>query len=276
MRIYNFSRVIALPFVLWFAIILYITMDTNNYDLSYWVIPPFVVIAVIFIMAPQIDYWWLERHPIPLDSDAKDWLNKYDPVYPKLAEEDKIKYDTRMFLFLAGKEFVAMGKKKESVPEDIKLAIAHMAIGMTINREDFLFKNVERFIVYKHPFPSPRYKFLHTVETHVEDGVMVFTLEYLSAAIIDPSSYFHVGQLGFAEMFIKLNPSLEWEGIAHLGWADVEKITGFRKDQILGVLGFESYDLLPVVLSTYFSHREKFNALYRKESVFLSSVFGFN
>jgi hypothetical protein len=250
-------------------------MDTTNYDLSYWIIPPFVIIAIIFIMTPQIDYWWLVRHPVPLDPEAQSWLNTYDPIYSKLSEEDKQKYDTRMSLFLSGKEFTAMGKKKESVPEDLKLAISHLAIGMTLHREDFLFDNLDRFVIYKHPFPSPKYQFLHTLETHVEDGVMVLSLEHLSAAIMDAKSYFHVGQLAFAEIFVKQNPTLEWTGISSLGWSDVEKITGFRKDQILSVLGFDSYDELYLVLSCYFSHRETFKSMYPKASAYLKDIFGF-
>ena len=275
MKIHNFSRIIAFPFVIWFAVILYITMETSNYSLSYWIIPPFVIIAVIFIMAPQIDYWWLERFPVPLDPEAKDWLTKYDPVYPLLSDELKQKYGTRMSLFLSGKEFIAMGKKKESVPEDIKLAIAHIGIGMTINRDKYLFENLDRFIVYKHPFPSPRFQFLHTVETHVEDGVMVLSLEHLSAAIIDPTSYFHVGHLAFSEVFIKQNPSVDWSFLEAISWNDVESITQFRKEQILSVLGFESYDLFPIVLSCFFSHREAFKSRLPDASAQLKTIFGF-
>ena len=275
MKIHNFSRIIAFPFVIWFAVVLYITMETTNYDLSYWIIPPFVIIAIIFIMTPQIDYWWLERHPVPLDPEAKNWLNKFDPIYTGLSEENIKKYDNRMSLFLSGKEFIAMGKKQESVPEDIKLAISHLAIGMTLHRDEYLFKNLDRFVIYKHPFPSPKYQFLHTLETHAEDGVMVLSLEHLSAAIMDPKSYFHVGQLAFAEIFIKQNPTLEWAGISSMGWVEVEKITGFRKDQILSVLGFENYDELAVVLSCYFSHKEKFKALFPRASASLKEVFGY-
>lgn len=275
MKIHNFSRIIAFPFVIWFAVVLYITMETSNYDLSYWIIPPFVIIAIIFIMTPQIDYWWLERHPVPLDPEAKAWLNKFDPIYPKLSEDDQKKYEARMSLFLSGKEFIAMGKKQESVPEDIKLAISHLAIGMSLFRDEFLFKNLDRFVIYKHPFPSPRYQFLHTLETHVEDGVMVLSLEHLSAAIMDPKSYFHVGQLAFAEIFIKQNPTIEWSGISTMGWSEIEKITEFKKEQVLSVLGFENYDELPIVLSCFFSHRSRFKELFPSASKYLSEIFGY-
>lgn len=236
-------------------------------------IPPFVIIAAIFTLSPQIDYWWLKDHPVPLDPMEKEWLTKYSSFYRSLVGKDRESFETRVSVFIRSKDFVAIGKNKEKVPEDVKLAIAYNAIEMTLGRKAFMFGEMDRFFLYKHPFPSPRYQFLHTVETHNEDGVMILSLEHLFAAILNPDQYYHIGKHAFAEAFIKQNPKIDWSGVDHLGWPDIEKLSNFPAQGILGTLGFESIDLLPVIITTYFTKKVDFERHYPKESLALDQIF---
>lgn len=272
MRIHQFSRILAFPFVLWFAGVLYVTMKNQDYDLSYWIIPPFVIIAIIFVMAPQVDYWWLKRHPVPLESEVIEWLQKNLPFYNGLTPVKRAEFERRLSLFTRIKSFTAMGKKQENVPEDVKIAIGHAAIVMTLGRESFLFGEVDRYIVYKHPFPSPRFKFLHTVETQIEDGVVILSLEHLYATIVN-ENYYHIGFHAFAELFVKQNPKYDWEALSHLDWSDVEKISSFTEQNVLATIGFPSVDLVIVFISLYFSHQAVFKERYPKESAFMEEVF---
>jgi len=273
LKIYNFSRVIAFPFAIWFAGVLYYSIKNVDYDLSYWMIPPFVIIAAIYTLSPQIDYWWLKDHPVPLDPPVRDWLNKHSTFYKSLVGSAKEKYETRLSIFVRTKDYVAMGKNKENVPEDVKVAIAHNAIEMTLGRKDFMFGDMDRYFIYKHPFPSPKYQFLHTVETHNEDGVMILSLEHLFAASVNEKQFYHIGKHAFAEAFVKQNPKIDWTGIDHLTWSDIEKITGLPEPGILGTLGFSSIDLLPVIITAYFTNKDDFKSHYPQEASALDAIF---
>lgn len=274
MKIHNFSRIIGFPFAICFAVILYLSIQNRDYALSYWMIPPFVILAGIFIMGPQIDFWWSKRNPPGVDPPIKDWLLKYSPFYQSLDQVDRTKFEERLSIYLLGKEFFAMGAQKEGVPEDLKAVVGHNAIILTFNHEDFMFDNFDRIVLYKHPFPSPQFQFLHTVETEKEDGVMLFSLDYLVQGAVNPSQYYNTAMHGYADAYMKNNPSIDWDSLSNVTWDDVTTICRFTKEQILGVLGFKTIDEIPMVINLFFTYPAKFKERLPKEYQFLKDLFG--
>jgi hypothetical protein len=254
MRIHSFSKVVAIPFVAWFAYTFYISYNERDYALSYWMIPPFLIIAVIWVMSPQIDFWWNKRNPLTLDEPLRRWLQKYSPFYIALPDELKMHYENRLSTYLSGVEFYAMGKEKEAVPEDIKVLAANNLVTLTFGKKNFMLSNFDRVVFYKHPFPTPRFQHLHTVETEQQDGVILFSIEHLAASSINPTAYYNIGMHGYAEAFMKTYPALEWENLSEITWDSIASITGFSKTFVLSTLGFEQTDLVPVILTSYFSH----------------------
>lgn len=272
MRIHSFSKVLSIPFVVWFAYIFYVSYNERDYGLSYWMIPPFLMIAVIWVLSPQIDFWWTKRNPIGLDQPLIDWLQKYAPFYNALPPELKANYETRLSTYLSGVEFYAMGAEKEAVPEDIKVLAANNLVTLTFGKEDYMLPIFDRVVFYKHPFPTPRFQHLHTVETEQEDGVMLFSLEHLVAHSVNPKGFYNIGMHGYAEAFVKSNPKLRWETLSNITWEDIKKTTGFDKSFILSTLGFEQADLVPVIITSYFSSPVKFKASHPEAYDWISNI----
>jgi len=230
--------------------------------------------TVIFIMAPQIDFWWNKKHPPGIEPPIRNWLLEYSSFYTSLPPEDKQKFEDRLSVYLLGKEFFTMGKQKqEGMPEDIKAIIAHNAIVITFYQEDFMMGDFDRMVVYKHPFPTPNNQFLHTVETEREDGVMLFALDYLLHGAINPKQYYNIGMHAHVEAYMKNHPNLRWENLSETSWEHIQSICGFTREQIVTVLGYKQADIVPVILTCYFTYPERFKQVSPHDAKYLDAIF---
>lgn len=257
MRIYSLSKIVALPFGVAFAMVLYWSMDYNHKDISIWLIPLGIILVLIFVFHPQLDFWWHRRNPPPIDRVIVDWLEKYSSYYKKLLVPDKIKFLKRLSIYLHAKEFVAQGQKQEGVPEDIKAIIGHSYIMLSMGLEDYLLKDYDRIVLYKHPFPTPEKKFLHSVETHPEDGVIILSMEQLISGLLN-QAFYNVGLHAYAEAFVEKNPSLDYPEFENDIWERLEQISGISVEQQTAILGFEQKDPLIVTIVYFFDYPQQF------------------
>jgi len=259
MKIYKFSRILSIFPAIVFGWFLYKMFADPNFPYIAWAILPASILALLYLFQPQIDYWWLDKNPIELDPEIILLLEKTNPLYNELNEEQKTRFHKRIYLYVEGIEFKSKGHERDvEVLFDVKNMIAQVPITMTLYKKDFLIKDFEHIILYKHAFPSPMFKFLHTVETHSEDGVIVFSLEHAEHAFFNNAQFYNVAYHAYAEAYVKSYPKLDFPTTPNSLWLPVEKITGFAKEQILGTLGFKEVDLLYVLITIYFTHRDRF------------------
>ncbi len=260
MRIHSLSKIIALPFGVAFALVLYWSFETNDPMISYWLIPPFIMVAIIYVFNPQIDFWWHKRNPPQVDKPLIDWLEKYSAYYQACEVPDKIKFLQRLSIYIYAKSFSARGQKEEKVPEDIKAVIAHLCIQMTLGLEDYLLEDFDRIIMYKHPFPTPIKQFLHSVETHQEDGVIILSLEQLISGIVN-SSYYNIGMHAYAEVFVSKYQALDYPDFQEDIWQRLEQISGMTMNNVNAILGFEQKDPLIVAINYFFCYPKNFKQM---------------
>ena len=273
MRIYSLTKIIALPIILLFLFIL-LFHQSMEFS-SFWLIVPASLGAILLISYREIDYWYLQKNPIQLDKQIVELLNKYIPFYRDLNEEQRAKYNMRISRYVSGRAYRMVGQKEmKDVPYDIKVMIATQAIQMTFYQKDFMVGDFDHIYLYKHPFGTPRYKFLHTVETEVEDGMLIFSLEHLVHGITDPSRYYNIAMHGYVEAFIKANPTAPFPPRLNAGWEDIQAICGYTKEQILKVIGFTSADLLVVLGNCYFTYPQAFEDRLPKLKKELDYLFG--
>jgi len=274
MKIYKFSRVLSIVPALALGWFLYKMYADHNFPYIAWSILPAAILILLYLFQPQIDYWWLDRNPVELDPEIILLLQKTNPIYNSLDESQKAKFHKRIYLYVEGIEFKSKGYERDiDVLYDVKNMIAQVPVTMTLNKKEFLFKDFEHIVLYKHAFPSPVYKFLHTVETHSEDGVIIFSLEHAEHAFFNNSQFYNVAYHAYAEAFVKSNPKYDYPITENKQWDAVEVITGFTKDQILGTLGFENIDLLYVLITVYFTHQIRFRKVLPEITNRLDSIF---
>lgn len=251
MKIHSFSTVLAFPFMILAGIIIWMVYENDDTTLTYYLLIPVFILVVIYIMSPQINWWWWKRMPPELDPPIVKWLESYSPFYNQLSEDGKLNFRRRLKLFMLSKDFGSMGQEKNEMPEDIKGILAHNAIQLTFGREEFLFDNYERMVAYKHAFPSPQHKFLHTVETHREDGVIIYSMEHLIPGMLRRGEIYNIGMHGFADAFINDHPKISFPTVDDVTWEQIEQVGGFTKEQIEQTTGFEPVDKLPILITYY-------------------------
>ena len=274
MKIYSLSKVISLPFGIIFGAMLY-SEFTRWYSFAWWMLIPLSILVLIYIFSPQIDYYWLKKHPIPLEDKERQMLEKYSPYYQKLSGAERKKFEDRVSLYVFAREWKNVGTKElHDIPDDVKVMLASLAIQMTFHHEDFLIGDYDRIYTYKHPFPTPHFQFLHTMETNQEDGVILLALEYAMHGITQPSKYYNIAMHAYAEAFTKQHPNVHFLDSHSFGWHDIEAINGFTSEQISKVLGYEHLDLLPAMINSYFTFPQKTKEV--NEDVFLKLEYIFS
>lgn len=260
MKIHRLSIILATPLLIIIGIMGYFVWLDPKSNLLAYVLVPLIPIALIYMFSPEIDYWWLSRNPVELDPQVIAMLKNTNPVYPKLSHDAKTEFNNRLSLHVQAREYVAKGMEEDNknVPYDIKMMISQIPVTMTWRREKKDFKNWERIILYKHPFPSPRFKFLHTMETHAEDGVVILSLEHVEKALIQKGHHYDVAWHAYAEAFIKANPAEPYPDLTDDIWRVIEEISPQNKQTILATLGFENIDPMPVLINLYFNYQDMF------------------
>lgn len=274
MRIYSLSKVIALPLVASFILALYLSYELNYQYALVWGMIPLLLITALFVFHGNIDFWWRQRHPIALDKPIKDWLMKFDPYYQSLDSSKKAEYDNRLMLYMEGRAFSSVGKEMHSVPNDIQGIVASNAVKMMINKNDYLIGDMDRIYLYKHPFPSPRFKFLHTVETDIEDGVYIFSLEHLVPGMINPSQHYNIVMHGFTEAYQYVYTKDDFSFLDSITWLELEKISNISKEQVLKTIGYPDTYISTVAMNHYFTFPDKFKEILPDKSRQLESIFG--
>ena len=82
------NRLIA-PFAVLGTVFLILAWTTDE-SWSIYFVPCLVVAALIFILSPQINWWWYSKHPPELSEPLQALLERY-PFYRRLNPEDRRK-----------------------------------------------------------------------------------------------------------------------------------------------------------------------------------------
>jgi hypothetical protein len=264
MKIHSLSKVIAFPLVVITGFIILYTFSGYRSEHSIWIFVPVLLLVTIYIFHGVIDHWYLERNPIPIDAEMRAWFEKYTPYYNNLEPNEKVLFENRLSLYVNGREFKSVGTNElKDVPYDIQCIIASQVIKMTRGMSDYLLGDVDRIYLYKHPFPSPAYQFLHTVETHIEDGIILLSSEHALPGIVNPNQHYNIAMHAYAEAFIRIHPDKGYPNVSHHDWKDLEAVLHITREKLLKTIGFESCDVLIPHIVAFFdfpeAYRSKFN-----------------
>lgn len=234
------SKILLIPFLLLLGLTIYLTVDYGD-EYAPYIILPAVICVAIFIMGPQIDWFWFERYPPKLDPLEKKLLDKKVAIYPRLSLEQKKTFRSRVALFNYSKSYQEMAMPK--VPEDVKIMMAISAAQLTIGLDDFLLENYEKVIVYPHKFPSPQYPDnWHISETFEEDGVMMFVAQNLMHGFINPSSYFNCALYELAKVVCKEQQLPELKSLEKVSIDELAAINNSNEEDLKEYIGLPELD----------------------------------
>ena len=266
------SKILSVPFVLLFSYLGYMVwLGNDNYIL--YTIPIIVILSLIYIFSPQIDWWWYQRNPPDVDKPVRTMLERVNPFYKSLSTEDKQKFRQRMAMFVKGVNFRPQGWDK--LPEDAKYAIAANAVQLNFNEEELLFPKYENVVIYPQAFPSPQYpKTFHPSEVYKEDGVLLFSAEHLLASLLEPNKYYNVAMHEYVKVFMESHPTKQFPKFTEIDWPAISKVSPFSETLIKKTLNLPDIDPT-VVAATLFQHfPANFKKIFPDRAGQLASIFG--
>ena len=268
------ARLISVPFLILLAIFAWLTLEKDE-SYSLYLIFLVVILASIYTLSPQINWWWYRKNPPDVDPEIRKLLIQHLPFYNQLRVEDKERFRNRMALYMMAVEFIPKGW--EQLPEDIKAVIGANAVQLTFGQEDFLLPDYERIAIYTTPFPSPQYPdTLHTSEIFPEDGVLLFSAPQLMAGFLQPTTHYNIVLHEYIKVFQQIYPSKNYPVEKEIEWPVLEKISRFPRQNIEATIGIP--DISPVVVSgvLFFTHSESFSRLAPKLFQQWQMVFKYN
>jgi hypothetical protein len=241
-------------------IFLYLAWDVDP-AYSLYIIPFVIGLAVVYILSPQIDWWWYQRRPPALPAFVRELLNTRFPFYQQLGPADKERFRIRTALYMKSREFIPQGM--EAVPVDLQGVIAATAVQLTFGQQDFLKDKFEHIVVYPHPFPSPQYpEHWHASEIYEEDGVIMFSAEQLLPSFLEPQRYFHIGLYEFARVYRRSRPGNGLPEFSESDWPGLEAVSGLSRGDVEKWVGLPSLEVSAVAVVFFLVFPARFRAVF--------------
>lgn len=251
-----FTRLLALPIIIILFIFLCLALIVDG-SYSVYIIPLFIILAILYMFHPQIDWWWYKRNPPDTDPKVSALFERLIPFYQKLSAENKRLFRGRVQMYLHAVEFI--GQVWPNVPEDIKAFVAANIVQLTFGREDYRMPMFERIVVYPKPFPTRQFpKQFHSAESFQEDGVLLFAAEQLLAGTTHPQKHYNVGLHEYANVLLLSYPSYNYPDLGEDSWTKFETISGFSKEAIARYIGLSDISPRPVSICLFFTFPEQF------------------
>jgi hypothetical protein len=272
MKLRSLSWLLSLPLVIITCVLAAIFWGDGSGSFIY-VLVPLIPLLAIYFAKEQIDYWYLQKYPNPLDHRIINWLEKYDLYYLSLDEQKRKEYRDRLSNYLFAREMVIVANRDtQELPEDIKAVIATQCIKITFGHEDFLLGDFDRVYCYTHPFPTPNIPKLHLYEVEKEDQIIILSMDNAIKGVIDPN-YFNIALQAYLEAYVSLHPDKDYPLVHDLGWSVPEQIFGKKRDELLNYLGHDITDILALHINAYFTNKESYSNLLPKIAFSFQRIF---
>lgn len=268
-----FANKLLIPFVLLAALFLGLAWAVDD-RFSIYFVPCLVVAALIFILSPQINWWWYSRNPPDLSAELRALLERCSGFYQRLPAEERRRFRGRVALFNLGTDWEPLAFPDDVLPADVQMAIAAQAVSLGFWRERFLFDKFEKIIVFPRPFPTPEHPYDHASELHEADGCLLFSAEQVMRAFAQPLKWYNVALHEYAKAFVLQYPDEPWPDFSEeTVWERLEALSGMPRVHVESVIGLAGVDALPVAIHHHLLFPERFAAAFPDEHRVLESVF---
>ncbi len=187
-----------------------------------------VALVGLFALKDAIDWKYYLRHPPKLEPPILRLLAQV-PFYKQLDDSDKIKFEQRLGLFMLAHDYQIPAKagadddSPMEAPEDFKALASVSAVMLCFDYEDYLIPEIEKVVLYHHPFPSPMHQIVHNSELNTEDKVIIISVPHLRKGVLEPHIYFDLSMYEWARARNRQLPSTDW--------VEFESIFGIKKAQ---------------------------------------------
>ena len=245
-----FVRRLMVPLALWIMVVLYLAFVEERQGVMIWVIPPALLLMVVYIFTHQLNYWYVQRYRPTLDDPLRQFVHRLIPWVIRLEPEVQQRLEERLVEHMEGADYTGMAL--DTIPEEAKAAVSLAAVIISWQQEKVMLSPFERVVFYKHPFPSPNYQFLHASETDFTDHVQIYSLEQLMAAWLRPDRFINVAYYEWGRVFQYLFDHKSYPASSPERWHALTRISSQSLDQWKKFTGFEELDFWGVATACFF------------------------
>ncbi len=249
-----FANMLAAPFVFTALFILYYAWKHVG-DGAIWMLPFLLVAALIWVLSPQINWWWYSKRPPALEQGVVAALEQFCGFYQRLDAVGKQRFQDRLALTRMSIDWTPMRADENAVPPDVETAVASQQVIVTWDKENFLFPDFEKVIISPTAFLSPEMPYNHNSETYAPENCLLFNGKAVLEAFAQPQQLFNAALYEFAKVYILRYGALQLpEGAAT--WEQIEAQHGWSRQQVEQAVGVAGLDPLPVALGLHLeAHR---------------------
>lgn len=250
------TRLLAIPFAVGFFLFFYLAWAKDE-SYAIFVIPCSLVLGLMYVFSPQIDWWWYQRNPPDLTDGIRRFFGEHFSYYTRLPLRKKEAFRQKVAMFSLATDFKPMVMPE--VPEDVKAIVSACAVQLSGALDHFLYPAFETVVIYPHPFPSPQHpEHFHLSEIFEEDGVILFALDHLVKSFAEPDRYYNIGLHEYAKVFVLTYPAHPYPQLTEEIWGPLEEISQFSEEAITQWINLPSIDPLPVSIAHFFVFPDRF------------------
>lgn len=265
------ANIIAFPFMIAALILMYILYEYSM-DYVIYLIPTVLIIAAVYILSPQINWFWYKKRPPALPAQVTEYLYDYIPFYKNLSIDEKKRFRNRISLYVLANDYQIKGMEK--FPYDIKVLIAGINTQLTFGKEDYLQPKFEHIIAYPDIFPSPAHPTTkHASEIYEEDGVILFSIKNLMEGLHPSQNGFNIGLYEYARVFKASNPSMLMLKDQSINWAKINEVFRLSQEGVEESIGLPDTDLSAVLVTLFFEQSEVFKKSLTEQYDHFTTVF---
>lgn len=247
--------ILAIPLA-YFAYNAYITDGDNNL----MVVPFLLGLAVTYIMSPYIDWQFANKYPPKVPQVFIDSIEKNNPFYRNLEQDQKQEFLKRISLIAMAKDFDT--RPDHSVAYDVSHGLASAIATVGFYSNDYLMKDYEKIIIYKTSFPSPLFLEFHACEVNEEDKGVLIATDKMMLGLNKPQQYFNIALFTYAIIYQLTYPVAQrWSEPDDL----VDKmcqVFGYKKEALELYIGLPIINPFALASTAYFMQRDKLQSLY--------------
>lgn len=265
------TRWLYIPPLIIAGYFLYLTYQTGANYLMF-ILPAVIFIAIVYIMSPQINFWWSNKRTPRIEKKALQLLEQHHRFYQKLPPQLQEKFRKRVVLIRMAKDFKSQAI--DDLPEELKIIFTANLAHLTFGLKKFLLRQYEKVVFYPSAFPSPTYPdTFHASETNHEDGVFLFSAQHLLSGFTEPDRFYNVALHELAVGYMTANPGLPWPDIDASAWTELGRIKGFTKEHIEKLIGRPDLEILAVMVVHWLEYPTELLAVFPSECKHLQQCF---
>jgi hypothetical protein len=180
-------------------------------DIPIWrwgILPVLVLGFLTYIFSAEINHYWLNRYPVEIDQREHQFLIRHLIFYQQLSPLRQKEFGKSCINFHRQRDFILQGMP--NFPDDLKVLLAGQVIFLNkvfeVSLDDW--DPYDKIVLYPHPFMSPEIEKVHASETHVTEGVWLFSIDQLIPGMTQPQRFFNIGLYEFLRTLKMIKPHI--------------------------------------------------------------------